>query len=41
MINGVVSASEIDAKAQSLAAEIRLNSRLVIALLKEHSPVLG
>lgn len=41
MINYVVSASELDAKAQSIAAEILTNSPLVIALLKEQLQVLG
>jgi methylmalonyl-CoA decarboxylase len=41
MINYVVPASELDAKAQSIAAEILTNSPLVIALLKEQLQVLG
>lgn len=41
MINYVVPATELDAKAQSIAAEILTNSPLVIALLKEQLQVLG
>ncbi len=41
MINYVVPAAELDAKAQSIAAEILTNSPLVIALLKEQLQVLG
>jgi methylmalonyl-CoA decarboxylase len=41
MINYVVPATELDSKAQSIAAEILTNSPLVIALLKEQLQVLG
>jgi len=41
MINYVVPAADLDAKAQSIAAEILQNSPLVIALLKEQLQVLG
>ena len=41
MINYVVPAVELDAKAQFIAAEILTNSPLVIALLKEQLQVLG
>ena len=41
MINYVVPVSELDAKAQAIAAEILTNSPLVIALLKEQLQVLG
>lgn len=41
MINYVVAATELDSKAQSIAAEILTNSPLVIALLKEQLQVLG
>jgi methylmalonyl-CoA decarboxylase len=41
MINHVVPVTELDAKAQSIAAEILTNSPLVIALLKEQLQVLG
>lgn len=41
MINYVVPAAELDAKAHSIASEILTNSPLVIALLKEQLQVLG